>query len=176
MMAWLKNAIDAEKYAEEQVKRRVFAARVFRFVFKDVLDDLVFVREITSHGIKWSLCRNGLFGHSKLFHAECRHADFFMYMEFSNDEIDRIDRYFPAFKAEWQRRCHSGKYSFSYREFPLKTIIEAAIGATILQLLNDRYGPLTIYLDDFTAAAKELFFKAINVEDLLMKMDLESNG
>ena len=172
---WLEYALDAEKHVNEQVKKRTFAAKVFRFVFKDVLDDLVFVREIKSTGIKWTLCYREFSNRSKLFHAECRHSEFFMYIEFSDAEVDRIDRYFPAFSAEWKRRCYEGNSHFSYREFPLKTLVEAAIGETILQLLEDRYGPLAIYFDDFTAA-KELFFKAENVEELMMKMDLESNG
>lgn len=176
MDSLLEYARDAEKYANEQVKRRTFAAKVFRFVFKDVLDDLVFVREIRSTGIKWTLCCGDEFSkHSKLFHAEHRHGEFFMYIEFSDAEIDRIDRYFPTFSTELKRRCYEGNGHFSYREFPLKTLVEAAIGETILQLLEDRYGPLAIYFDDFIAA-KELFFKAENVEELMVKMDIESNG
>lgn len=168
-------ARDAEKYADEQVKKRTFAAKVFRFVFKDVLDDLIFVREIRSTGIKWLLCCSELSKRSTLFHAECRHSEFFMYIEFSDAEADRIDRYFPAFNTELKRRCYEGNGHFSYREFPLKTLVEAAIGETILQLLEDRYGPLAIYFDDFIAA-KELFFKVENVEKLMMKMDIESDG
>lgn len=175
MDSWLEYARDTEKHANEQVKKRTFAAKVFRFVFKDVLDDLVFVREIKSTGIKWNLCCSRLSRRSTLFHAECRHSEFFMYIEFSNAEVDRIDRYFPAFSIELKRRCHAGNGHFSYREFPLKTLVEAAIGETILQLLEDRYGPLAIYFDDFSAA-KELFFKAENVEELMVKMDIESNG
>ena len=173
---YLEQAKEFEKYAEEQVKRNVFAAKIFRFIFKDVLDKLIFIREIRSSGIKWYLCKVDFPNQGKLFYAtqdkQCKDG-FFLSMEFSKDQIDRVDRYFPSFTA-W-KEVGASKNDFSYKEFPLKTMLESAIGNTILQLLDTNCSePLSIYLDDYVGN-KTLFFKTDNIEEILLRMDLETN-
>lgn len=171
---YLEQAKEFEKYAKKQVKRNVFAAKIFRFIFKDVLDKLIFIQMIRSDGVKWHLCKADFPKQEKLFYAtqdkQCKDG-FFLSMEFSKDQVDRVDRYFPSFTA-WKEV----EVGFSYKEFPLKTMIESAIGNTILHLLETNCSePLSIYLDDYVGN-KTLFFKTDNIEEILLRMDLEANN
>ena len=47
----LEHTLEAEKHAEEQVAENVFAAKIFRFVFKDILDNTLLAKIILLQGV-----------------------------------------------------------------------------------------------------------------------------
>ena len=175
ILDYSKDARDQEQYAKECVKKRTLAAKAFRFVFKDVLDDLIFIRQTGVVGLRWTLCYYINHHRCQRFYAMGKKfPPFCMFIDFYNDELDRLDRYFPKFTA-W-KNFNGSHNDFSYKEFPLKTMIEAAIGETILHMLEEPFGDLCIYTYGDSPKTKQLFFKATNVEELMMKMDLEQNS
>lgn len=96
---------------------------------------------------------------------------FYMSIRFSKGQISRIGKHFPCFIG---LGCNENTIdSFSYREFPLKPIVEVAIGETVLRLLDSLYGNLKICLED-CIGNKVPFFTVSSIEELKMKIDLES--
>ena len=52
MTIYLENAIDQEK---ERIAHYVYAAKVFRFIFKNAFDKLLFVRTLSIKGVRFDL-------------------------------------------------------------------------------------------------------------------------
>ena len=93
-------------------------------------------------------------------------------MEFSKDQVNLIDRYFPNFD-DWKKYNGAGRNYFYYTDFPAKSMIEAAIGETILHSLDSQFGNFEIFLEDYIGNMTS-FFKTSSVEELKIKIDLES--
>lgn len=165
----LEHTLDAEKHAEEQVAENVFAAKIFRFVFKDILDKLFFARDPNLGHAKWylySLDTTCARIWSDIYANTSNGYGFFMYLDFTEDQIERLGRYFSKWK-----NLKTSRRGFSYSEFPLKTMIESAIGKTILHFLDTCDKQLRIYLDQ-GPLGKHLLFSANSAEEIMMKMDL----
>lgn len=168
----LEHTLDAEKHAEEQVAENVFAAKIFRFVFKDILDKLFFARDLDLEHAKWYLysLNTSTSSHARIWSGIYANTSngygFFMYLDFTEDQIERLGRYFSKWK-----NLNTSRHDFSYSEFPLKTMIESAIGKTILHFLDTCDEQLRIYLDQ-GPLGKHLLFSASSAEEIMMKMDL----
>ncbi len=169
----LEHTLEAEKHAEEQVAENVFAAKIFRFVFKDILDKLFFVRDVNLEHAKWYLyslnTSAGLRGAriwSDIYANTSNGCGFFMYLDFTEDQIESLGRYFSKWK-----NLNTSRHDFYYSEFPLKTMIESAIGKTILHFLDTCGEQLRIYLDQ-GPFGKHLLFSASSAEEIMVKMDL----
>ena len=175
MIDYLKYIYSQEQYDKELVQKHVLAAKVFRFVFKDLLNDLVFVKQTGIVGQRWTLCYSTSYRECQRFYAVGKKFPVFcMFLEFTDDELYKISQYFLE-SYSW--KSFNGHYNnFSYKEFPLKTMIESAIGETILHLLEKPFGDLCIYMHNDLANTKQLLFKASNAEELLMQMDLGTNA
>ena len=93
-------------------------------------------------------------------------SDSSMHMEFTADDIDRLHRCFPKFAAEFDTED-----DFLYTEFPLKTLIEDALGRTLLHVLSKPYGNMKLFIEN-GLVPKQLFFSAANIEELMVKMDI----
>lgn len=175
MASCLECSSDQERHEKERLAHRVYAAKVFRFVFKNAFDKLLFVRTLSVKGVRWDLCiDNG----KKEWQKEwlCVKGDnispFYIFMEFSKDQVNLIDRYFPNFD-DWKKYNGAGTNYFYYTDFPVKSMIEAAIGETILHSLDGQFGNFEIFLEDYNGNMKS-FFKASSIEELKIKIDLES--
>ena len=171
MTIYLENAIDQEK---ERIAHYVYAAKVFRFIFKNVFDKLLFVRNLYTKGVRWDLYidvgEKELIRHI-LYVKGDNISPFYLSMEFSKDQANIIDRYFPNFNDRLKYGvCRN---DFSYTEFPAKSMIEAAIGETILHSLDSQSGNFEIFLEDYIGN-KTSFFRASSIEELKIKIDLES--
>lgn len=169
----LEHTLDElKKHAEEQVAENVFAAKIFRFVFKDILDKLFFVRDPNLEHAKWYLYSLSTSASSRariwtdIYANTSNDCGFFMYLDFTEDQIERLGRYFSKWK-----NLNASRHDFSYSEFPLKSIIESAIGKTILHFLDTCGKQLRIYLDQ-GQLGKHLLFSASSAEEIMMKMDL----
>ena len=168
----LEHTLDAEKHAREQVAENVFAAKIFRFVFKDILDKLFFVRDPNLEHAKWYLyslnTSTGSRGRiwSDIYASTSNGCGFFMYLDFTEDQIERLGQHFSKWK-----NLNASIYDFSYSEFPLKTMIESAVGKTILHFLDTCDEQLRIYLSQ-GPLEKHLLFSASSAEEIMMKMDL----
>ena len=92
-------------------------------------------------------------------------------MEFSKDQANFIDWHFPDFND--RMKYGACRDYFSYTEFPAKSMIEAAIGEAILHSLGSQSGNFEIFLED-CSGNKTSFFKASSIEELNIKIDLES--
>lgn len=168
----LEYTLEAEKHSEEQVAENVFAAKIFRFVFKDILDKLFFVHDVNSKHAKWYLysfdtstdSRASIW--SDIYANTSNGCGFFMYLDFTEDQIERLGRYFSKWK-----NLNASRHDFSYSEFPLKTMIESAIGKTILHFLDTCGEQLRIYLGQ-GPLGKQLLFSASSAEEIMVKMDL----
>ena len=169
----LEHALDAERHAKAEVAENVFAAKIFRFVFKDILDKLFFVRDLNLEHAKWYLYSVNNNTDARVWseiYAQTRgDYGFFMYLDFTEDQIERLGRYFSKWK-----NLKTSRNDFSYTEFPLKSMIESAVGKTILHFLDTCSEPLRIYLDEGRPLEKHLLFSASSAEEVLMKMDLAS--
>ena len=88
-------------------------------------------------------------------------------MEFSKDQADFIKGYFPNFD-DWEK-YGARRNNFSYTEFPVKSMIEAAIGEAILHSLDSQFGNFEIFLEDCNGN-KTSFFKARSIEELKLKL------
>ena len=164
----LEHTLEAEKHAEEQVAENVFAAKIFRFVFKDILDKLFFAHDPNLEHAKWYLYSLNPCARiwSDIYANTSNGYGFFMYLDFTKDQIERLGRYFSKWK-----NLNASRHDFSYSEFPLKTLIESAIGKTILHFLDTCDEQLRIYLDQ-GPLGKHLLFSASSAEEIMMKMDL----
>ena len=52
MTNYLEYSSDQERYEKESLAYRVYAAKVFRFIFKNVFDELLFVRTLSVKGVR----------------------------------------------------------------------------------------------------------------------------
>ena len=172
---YLEYAYSQEQYDKELVQKNALAAKVFQFVFKDLLNDLVFVKQTGIVSKRWTLCYFTSYRECQKFYAVGKKfPTFCMFMEFTDDEFYRIGQYFPE-SYSW-KSFNGSCNGFSYKEFPLKTMIESAIGKTILHLLEKPFGDLCIYMYNELVNTKQLLFKASNTEELLLQMDLGANA
>ena len=175
----LEHTLDAERHAKAEVAENVFAAKIFRFVFKDILDKLFFVHDpnlkhadLNLKHAKWYLYSLNTSTSSRariwsdIYANTSNGRGFFMYLDFTEDQIERLGRYFSKWK-----NLNASRHDFSYSEFPLKTMIESAIGKTILHFLDTCDEQLRIYLDQ-GPLGKHLLFSASSAEEIMMKMDL----
>ena len=171
MANYLEYSSDQERYEKKRLANRVYAAKVFRFIFKNVFDKLLFVRTLSIKGVRFDL----LIDYDGKKEWLCVKGDnissSYLSMKFSKDQADFIDRYFPNFD-DWEK-YGARRNNFSYTEFPVKSMIEAAIGEAILHSLDSKSGNFEIFLEDCNGN-KTSFFKASSVEELNIKMDLES--
>ena len=55
MANYLEYSSDQERYEKERLAHRVYAAKVFRFIFKNVFDKLLFVRTLSIKGVRFDL-------------------------------------------------------------------------------------------------------------------------
>ena len=55
MANYLEYSSDQERYEKERLAYRVYAAKVFRFIFKNVFDKLLFVRTLSIKGVRFDL-------------------------------------------------------------------------------------------------------------------------
>ena len=160
-----------ERHEKERLAYRVYAAKVFRFIFKNAFDKLLFVRTLCVKGVRWDLCIDA--GKKEWL---CVKGDnispFYLSMEFFKDQVNLIDRHFPNFD-DWKKYNGAGTNYFYYTDFPVKSMIEAAIGETILHSLDGQFGNFEIFLEDYIGN-KTSFFKASSIEELKIKIDLES--
>ena len=109
MTNYLEYSSDQERYEKESLAYRVYAAKVFRFIFKNVFDELLFVRTLSVKGVRWDLCIDSgkkEFIRYRLYVKGDNISPFYLFMEFTKDQINLIDRYFPNFddwkKYNWQ--------------------------------------------------------------------------
>ena len=168
MTIYLENAIDQEK---ERIAHYVYAARVFRFIFKNAFDKLLFVRTLSIKGVRFDLLIDDDGKKEWLCVKGDNISSSYLSMEFSKDQANFIDWHFPAFNDLMKYGAH--RNNFSYTEFPVKSMIEAAIGEAILHSLDSQFENFEIFLEDCNGN-KTSFFKASSVEELKIKMDLES--
>ena len=176
---WMTNCLeyssDQERYEKERLAYRVYVAKVFRFIFKNVFDELLFVRTLSVKGVRWNLCIDSgkkEFIRYRLYVKGDNISPFYIFMEFSKDQVNLIDRYFPNFD-DWKKYNGAGRNYFYYTDFPVKSMIEAAIGETILHSLDGQFGNFEIFLEDYIGNMTS-FFKASSIEELKIKIDLES--
>ena len=168
MTIYLENAIDQEK---ERIAHYVYAAKVFRFIFKNAFDKLLFVRTLSVKGVRWDLCFDA--GKKEWLCVKVDNiSSSYLSIEFSKDQVNLIDRHFPNFD-DWKKYNGAGRNYFYYTEFPAKSMIEAAIGEAILHSLDGKFGNFEIFLEDYSGN-KASFFKASSIEELKIKIDLES--
>ena len=175
MTNYLEYSSDQERYEKERFAYRVYAAKVFRFIFKNVFDELLFVRTLSVKGVRWDLCIDSgkkEFIRYRLYVKGDNISPFYIFMEFSKDQVNLIDRYFPNFD-DWKKYNGAGRNYFYYTDFPVKSMIEAAIGETILHSLDSQFGNFEIFLEDYIGNMTS-FFKTSSVEELKIKIDLES--
>ena len=175
MTNYLKDASDQERYEKERLAYRVYAAKVFRFIFKNVFDELLFVRTLFVKGVRWDLCIDSgkkEFIRYRLYVKGDNISPFYLSMEFFKDQVNFIDRHFPNFD-DWKKYNGAGRNYFYYTDFPVKSMIEAAIGETILRSLDGQFGNFEIFLEDYIGNMTP-FFKACSIEELKIKIDLES--
>lgn len=170
----LEAIIEEERREKEKVEAYKLHARVFNFVFKGMLGNLLFsrnmhVRDVNGQWLaRFDLLHIPSLGKQEYFVASADGcSSFFMYMMFSEDECCRLCRYFPDFARRFE-----SEDEFLYKEFPLKTIIEDALGKTILHLLDEPHGNTKIFTEDMQKRTK-LLFSAANTEELMVKMDVE---
>ena len=171
MTIYLENAIDQEK---ERIAHYVYAAKVFRFIFKNAFDKLLFVRNLYAKGVRWDLyidIGKNEFNSHRLYVEGYNILPFYLSMEFSKDQANFIDWHFPDFND--RMKYGACRDYFSYTEFPAKSMIEAAIGEAILHSLDSQFGNFEIFLEDCNGN-KTSFFKASSIEELKIKIDLES--
>lgn len=170
MANYLEYSSDQERHEKERLANRVYAAKMFRFIFKNAFDKLLFIKTLCAKGVRWDFCVDA--GKKEWL---CVKGDnispFYLFIEFSKDQVNLIDRYFPNFD-DW-KKYRARRNNFSYTEFPVKSMIEAAIGEAILHSLDSQSGNFEIFLEDY-CGNKTSFFKASSVEELKIKMDLES--
>ena len=171
MTNYLENVIDQEK---ERIAHYVYSAKVFRFIFKNAFDKLLFVRTLYTKGVRWDLYTD--VGKKEFIrHRLCVEGynilPFYLSMEFSKDQANFIDWHFPAFTDLMKYGAY--RNNFSYTEFPAKSMIEAPIGETILHSLDSQSGNFEIFLEDYIGN-KTSFFRASSIEELKIKIDLES--
>lgn len=171
MTNYLKDASDQERYEKERLAHRVYAAKVFRFIFKNTFDKLLFVRTLSIKGVRFDLFIDDDGKKEWLCVKRDNISPSYLSMKFSKDQADFIDRYFPNFD-DW-KKYGARRNNFSYTEFPVKSMIEAAIGEVILHLLDSQFGNFEIFLED-CSGNKTSFFKANSIEELKIKIDLES--
>lgn len=175
MTNYLKDASDQERYEKERLAYRVYAAKLFKFVFKNVFDELLFVRTLSIKGVRWDLCIDigkKEFIRYRLYVKGDNISPFYLSMEFSKYQLNLIDRYFTNF-ADRKKYDGACRNYFYYTDFPVKSMIEAAIGETILHSLDSQSGNFEIFLEDYIGN-KTSFFKASSIEELKIKIDLES--
>ena len=170
MANYLEYSSDQERYEKDMLAHRVYAAKVFRFVFKNTFDKLLFVRTLSIKGVRFDLFIDDDGKKEWLCVKGDNISSSYLSMKFSKDQADFIDRYFPNFDAWKKYGAH--RNNFSYTEFPVKSMIEAAIGEAILHSLDSQFGNFEIFLEDCNGN-KTSFFKASSVEELKIKMDLE---
>ena len=170
MANYLEYSSDQERYEKERLAHRVYAAKVFRFIFKNTFDKLIFVRTLSIKGVRFDLCVDD--GKKEWLCVKGDNSSSsYLSMKFSKDQADFIDRYFPTF-GDW-KKYGARRNNFSYTEFPVKSMIEAAIGEAILHSLGSQSGNFEIFLED-CSGNKTSFFKASSIEELKIKIDLES--
>ena len=175
MANYLEYSSDQERYEKERLAYRVYAAKVFRFIFKNVFDELLFVRTLSVKGVRWNLYIDSgkkEFIRYRLYVKGDNISPFYLSMEFFKDQVNFIDRHFPNFD-DWKKYDGLGRNYFYYTDFPVKSMIEAAIGETILHSLDSQFGNFEIFLDDYMGNMTS-FFKASSIEELKIKIDLES--
>ena len=171
MANYLEYSSDKERYEKERLAHRVYAAKVFRFIFKNAFDKLLFVRTLSIKGVRFDLFIDDDGKKEWLCVKGDNISSSYLSMEFSKDQANFIDRYFPNFNDRLKYGvCRN---DFSYTEFPAKSMIEAAIGETILHSLDGQFGNFEIFLEDYIGN-KTSFFKASSIEELKIKIDLES--
>ena len=170
MANYLEYSSDQERYEKERLAHRVYAAKVFRFIFKNTFDKLLFVRTLSIKGVRFDLCIDDVKKEWLCVKGD-NISSSYLSMKFSKDQADFIDRYFPNFDD--RKKYRACRNNFSYAEFPVKSMIEAAIGEAILHSLDSQSGNFEIFLEDCNGN-KTSFFKASSVEELNIKMDLES--
>ena len=168
MTIYLENAIDQEK---ERIAHYVYAAKVFRFIFKNAFDKLLFVRTLSIKGVRFDLLIDDDGKKEWLCVKGDNISSSYLSIEFSKDQANFIDWHFPAFNDLMKYGAH--RNNFSYTEFPAKSMIEAAIGEAILHSLDGQSGNFEIFLED-CSGNKTSFFKASSIEELKIKIDLES--
>ena len=143
---------------------------MFRFIFKNAFDKLLFVRTLSIKGVRWDLCIDD--GKKEWLCVKGDNiSSSYLSMELSKDQANFIDWHFPNF-ADWMK-YGAHRNNFSYTEFPAKSMIEAAIGEAILHSLDGQSGNFEIFLED-CSGNKTSFFKASSIEELTIKIDLES--
>ena len=168
MTIYLENAIDQEK---ERIAHYVYAAKVFRFIFKNAFDKLLFVRTLSIKGVRFDLLIDDDGKKEWLCVKGDNISSSYLSMEFSKDQANFIDWHFPDFND--RMKYGACRDYFSYTEFPAKSMIEAAIGEAILHSLGSQSGNFEIFLED-CSGNKTSFFKASSIEELNIKIDLES--
>ena len=172
---WMANYFEyssyQERYEKERLAHRVYAAKVFRFIFKNVFDKLLFVRTLSIKGVRFDLLIDDDGKKEWLCVKGDNISSSYLSMKFSKDQADFIERHFPNF-IDWTKygACRN---NFSYTEFPVKSMIEAAIGEAILHSLDGQSGNFEIFLEDY-CRNKTSFFKASSIEELKIKIDFES--
>lgn len=173
MTDYLEDACEELRREKEQLEKYCLHAKVFNFIFKDVLGDLLFSRRdtIMRYGkpylLRFDLLYAMTIGRCSHFTVSAdNYSDFSMYMEFTADDIDRLHRWFPKFATEFDT-----EKEFLYKEFPLKTLIEDALGRTLLHVLSKPYGNMKMFIEN-GCVPKQLFFSAANIEELMVKMDI----
>ena len=171
MANYLEYSSDQERYEKEKLAHRIYAAKVFRFVFKNTFDKLLFVRTLSIKGVRFDLLIDDDGKKEWLCVKGDNISSSYLSMEFSKDQANFIDWHFPAFNDLMKYGAH--RNNFSYTEFPAKSMIEAAIGEAILHSLDGQSGNFEIFLED-CSGNKTSFFKASSIEELKIKIDLES--
>ena len=172
MTNYLKDASGQERYEKERLAHRVYAAKVFRFIFKNAFDKLLFVRTLSVKGVRFDLFIDDADGKKEWLCVKGDNiSSSYLSMKFTKDQADFIDRHFPNFNDWMKYGAH--RNNFSYTDFPVKSMIEAAIGETILHSLGSQSGNFEIFLED-CSGNKTSFFKASSIEELKIKIDLES--
>ena len=171
MANYLEYSSDQERYEKERLAHRVYAAKVFRFIFKNVFDKLLFVRTLSIKGVRFDLFIDDDGKKEWLCVKGDNISSSYLSMEFSKDQADFIKGYFPNFDD--LEKYGARRNNFSYTEFPVKSMVEAAIGEAILHSLGSQSGNFEIFLED-CSGNKTSFFKASSIEELKIKIDLES--
>lgn len=172
MTNYLEYSSDQERYEKKRLAHRVYAAKVFRFIFKNAFDKLFFVRTLCVKGVRFDLFIDDDDGKKEWLCVKGDNiSSSYLSMEFSKDQDDFIKGYFPNFD-DW-KKYGARRNNFSYTEFPVKSMIETAIGEAILHSLDSQSGNFEIFLED-CSGNKTSFFKASSIEELKIKIDLES--
>ena len=85
-------------------------------------------------------------------------------MEFSKDQADFIKGYFLNFD-DWEK-YGARRNNFSYTEFPVKSMIEAAIGEAILHSLDSQFGNFLIFHEDCNGDKTSPYYEEKYSKDL----------